>query len=114
MPEGKVVEFEYGSLPDDHRGKPMSVLHVAGSCAIDLDHDCGGNCACASCHIWVQRGADKIAPMGGDEANMLKKAADLQLNSRLGCQAVITAPGEYVIEIPAWSRNLQAVPEPDK
>jgi 2Fe-2S ferredoxin len=32
-------------------------------------------------------------------------AADQQLNSRLGCQAVITRPGDYVVEIPAWNRN---------
>jgi 2Fe-2S ferredoxin len=32
-------------------------------------------------------------------------AADLQLNSRLGCQAIVTKPGEVVVEIPAWNRN---------
>jgi len=32
-------------------------------------------------------------------------AADLQLDSRLGCQAVIKEPGEVVVEIPAWNRN---------
>ena len=32
-------------------------------------------------------------------------AADLQLNSRLGCQAQITKPGKVVVEIPAWNRN---------
>jgi 2Fe-2S ferredoxin len=35
----------------------------------------------------------------------LDMAADQQLNSRLGCQAVITRPGDYVVEIPAWNRN---------
>jgi len=30
---------------------------------------------------------------------------DLQLNSRLGCQAVIKKPGKVVVEIPAWNRN---------
>src|SRR6266852_3088733 len=35
----------------------------------------------------------------------LDMAADLQLNSRLGCQAVINKPGKVVVEIPAWNRN---------
>ncbi len=32
-------------------------------------------------------------------------AADLQLDSRLGCQVVVERPGEIVVEIPAWNRN---------
>ena len=43
--------------------------------------------------------------MDDDEADRLDMAADLQLNSRLGCQAQITKPGKVVVEIPAWNRN---------
>jgi 2Fe-2S ferredoxin len=43
--------------------------------------------------------------MDDDEADRLDMAADLQLNSRLGCQAVIAKPGKIVVEIPAWNRN---------
>jgi 2Fe-2S ferredoxin len=32
-------------------------------------------------------------------------AAGLELNSRLGCQAVIEKPGTVIVEIPAWNRN---------
>jgi len=39
-------------------------------------------------------------------------AADQQLNSRLGCQAVITRPGEYVVEIPKWNRNYVSEGKP--
>jgi 2Fe-2S ferredoxin len=39
-------------------------------------------------------------------------AADQQLNSRLGCQAVITGPGEYVVEIPKWNRNYVSEGKP--
>jgi 2Fe-2S ferredoxin len=35
----------------------------------------------------------------------METAADVQLESRLGCQAVITQPGNYVVEIPKWNRN---------
>ncbi len=43
--------------------------------------------------------------MEDDEADRLDMAADLQLNSRLGCQVQITKPGKVVVEIPAWNRN---------
>ena len=38
-------------------------------------------------------------------ADRLDMGADLQLNSRLGCQTVIEKPGDVVIEIPTWKRN---------
>jgi 2Fe-2S ferredoxin len=105
MPEGKTVEFEFGTMPYDHHGKPMSFLDVAENFGIFLDHACGGSCACTTCHIWVKEGAENLSEMQDDEADRLDMAADLQLNSRLGCQAVIEKPGNYVVEIPAWNKN---------
>jgi len=105
LPEGKTVEFESGKLPYLDHGKPQSILDVAQNFNIFLDHACGGNCACTTCHVWVKKGAECISDMDDDEADRLDMAADLQLNSRLGCQAVIEKPGEVVVEIPAWNRN---------
>jgi 2Fe-2S ferredoxin len=105
MPEGKTVEFEYGTMPYDHHGKPMSFLDVAENYGIFLDHACGGACACTTCHVWVKEGEKGISEADDDELDRLDMAADLQLNSRLGCQAVITSPGTYVVEIPKWNRN---------
>ena len=82
-----------------------TVLDVALENGIDLPHECGGNCACTTCHVWVKEGAENLSEMDDDEADRLDMAADLQLNSRLGCQAVITKPGKVVVEIPAWNRN---------
>jgi ferredoxin, 2Fe-2S len=48
----------------------------------------------------VKEGADLISEMEDDEADKLDMAADLQLNSRLGCQTVIKKPGKLVVEIP--------------
>ena len=42
LPEGRTVEFEYGTLPYGHHGKPMSFLDVAEHFDIFLDHACGG------------------------------------------------------------------------
>ncbi len=105
LPEGKTVQFEHGKLPYKDHGKKESLLDVALNNGIRLDHACGGNCACTTCHIWVKEGADSLSEMDDDEADRLDMAADLQLNSRLGCQAVINKPGKVVVEIPAWNRN---------
>lgn len=105
LPEGKTVEFEHGKLSYKDHGKEQSILDVALNNDIRLDHACGGNCACTTCHVWVKEGAENLSEMNDDEADRLDMAADLQLNSRLGCQAVITKPGKVVVEIPAWNRN---------
>jgi 2Fe-2S ferredoxin len=105
LPEGKTVQFEHGKLPYKDHGKEESLLDVALNNGIKLDHACGGNCACTTCHIWVKEGANSLSEMDDDEADRLDMAADLQLNSRLGCQATIVKPGKVVVEIPAWNRN---------
>jgi ferredoxin, 2Fe-2S len=112
MPEDRTVEFEYGTMPYEHHGKPMSFLDVAENFNIFLDHACGGSCACTTCHIWVKEGATGISEPEDDELDRMETAADLQLNSRLGCQAVITGPGTYVVEIPSWNRNYVSEGKP--
>jgi 2Fe-2S ferredoxin len=55
--------------------------------------------------VWIKDGNAGLSEADDDELDRLDMAADLQLNSRLGCQAVITKPGSYVVEIPKWNRN---------
>ena len=112
LPEGKTVEFEFGAMPYDHHGLPMSFLDVAENHGVFLDHACGGACACTTCHLWIREGATGISDPEDDELDRLDMAADLQLNSRLGCQAVITRPGNYVVEIPKWNRNYVSEGKP--
>ena len=112
QPEGKTVEFEFGTLPYERHGKPMSFLDVAENNGIFLDHACGGVCACSTCHVLIKAGESGLTPADDDELDRLDMAADQQLNSRLGCQAVITCPGDYVVEIPKWNRNYVAEGKP--
>jgi 2Fe-2S ferredoxin len=54
-----------------------------------IDADCGGQCACATCHVYVEPAwFDKIgAPIiGSQEESMLSFAAAAEFNSRLACQ----------------------------
>ncbi|HEV2990510.1 MAG TPA: 2Fe-2S iron-sulfur cluster-binding protein [Candidatus Angelobacter sp.] len=105
QPENKTVEFEHGKLPYKDHGKRESFLDIALNHGIFLDHACGGNNACTTCHVHVLKGKECLTEMEDDEADRLDMAADLQLNSRLGCQAVVEKPGEIEISIPAWNRN---------
>lgn len=104
-PEGKTVEFPYDSMPYDGHGLPMSFLDVAENYGIFLDHACGGVCACTTCHLYVKQGTAGVSEAEDLELDRMETAAGLELNSRLGCQAVIEKPGSYVVEIPKWNRN---------
>jgi ferredoxin, 2Fe-2S len=100
---GKTVEFESGKLPYQEHGKPESILDVALNFGIQLEHACGGSCACTTCHVHVKSGEQNLSPAEEDELDRLDMAADLQLNSRLGCQAVVK--GDITVAMPAWNRN---------
>src|SRR5450756_940494 len=101
----QTIEFDPAKAPFQHDGKPGSILDVLLSHGVHLEHACGGNCACTTCHVVVKKGKELLNEMDDDEADRLDMAADLQLNSRLGCQTVIEKPGEVVVEIPSWNRN---------
>ena len=105
LPEGRTVEFPFESLPYEGHGLPMSFLDVAENFGIFLDHACGGVCACTTCHLHIKEGAAGLSEAEDLELDRMETAADIQLNSRLGCQAVIEKPGEVEVVIPAWNRN---------
>jgi ferredoxin, 2Fe-2S len=106
LPAGETYEFDLDTMPYDGHGKPKSFLDVAENFGFHLEHACGGSCACTTCHVVVKQGAEFLSEMDDDEADRLDMAADLQLTSRLGCQAVLTSnEADIVIEIPSWNRN---------
>ncbi|HHI82223.1 MAG TPA: 2Fe-2S iron-sulfur cluster binding domain-containing protein [Rhizobiales bacterium] len=56
-----------------------------------IDADCGGACACATCHVYVEpQWLDKTGECEEAEEDMLDFAFDVQDNSRLSCQIKIT------------------------
>ena len=78
--------------------KGESVLEIALRHDIPLEHNCGGNCACTTCHVIVKGGMENLSEMEDEEDDMLDKAKGLTLTSRLGCQAHVY--GDIVVEIP--------------
>ena len=103
MPANVTVEFDSGNLPYHEHGLPESILDIALHFGVHLEHACGGNCACTTCHVIVKDGDDNLSEMEECEEDRLDMAPGLTLHSRLGCQAVVT--GDVVLEIPDWNRN---------
>jgi 2Fe-2S ferredoxin len=56
-----------------------------------IDADCGGACACATCHVYVQGDwLDKTGDKSAMEESMLDFAESVEPNSRLSCQIKVT------------------------
>ena len=86
-----------------------SILDVALRNGVQLDHACGAVCACSTCHVKIRTGAEALSEASEDEEDQLDEARDLDLDSRLGCQARIErrpADGTIDVVIPAWNVNL--------
>ena len=91
-------EYEPGVTPYHEHGKEGSFLDIALNCGVDLEHACGGNNACTTCHVIVKQGEENLPEMDEDEEDRLYMADGLTLHSRLGCQAVVK--GDVTVEIP--------------
>ena len=56
-----------------------------------IDADCGGSCACATCHVYVEdKWLDKIPKAEDAENDMIDMAFEPKKNSRLSCQIIVS------------------------
>ncbi|MEW5795249.1 MAG: 2Fe-2S iron-sulfur cluster-binding protein [Candidatus Zixiibacteriota bacterium] len=76
----------------------ISVLDAALDNNIPLNHNCGGNCACSTCHVIVESGFETLNAVSDDEAEMLEEADNLTAQSRLACQCIVKS--DLVVRIP--------------
>ncbi|MCA9471227.1 MAG: 2Fe-2S iron-sulfur cluster-binding protein [Nitrospirales bacterium] len=100
------VKVDPGKIPYGETGLPGSVLDVALSAGIDIEHACGGVCACSTCHVIIKEGLDTCPEPTEDEDDQLEEAPGLSLQSRLACQCVPNGEKNLVVEIPEWNKNL--------
>jgi ferredoxin, 2Fe-2S len=101
--ERLTFDVDLSALPFRKHGLPGSLLDVALNVGVALEHVCGGNCACTTCHVIVTSGEGNLSPLEDVEADRLDTAWDLTPQSRLACQAVVR--GDVECEIPAYTRN---------
>jgi ferredoxin, 2Fe-2S len=93
---GKTLEVEVNDGMSVMEG---AIKHgVAG-----IEADCGGACACATCHVYVDEAfIEKTGKASSMEESMLDFANDVEPNSRLSCQIKVTPElNGLVVRIPA-------------
>lgn len=89
LPAEKTVEVRRGT----------SILDAADEAGVELPHNCGGVCACTTCHVWVERGLESLSELEEREDDKLNEVAGLKASSRMGCQARL-GDQDVVVRIP--------------
>jgi 2Fe-2S ferredoxin len=85
----------------------QSVLEVALKNDINLHHNCGGVCACSTCHLYVEQGEDFIEELSDKEEDFIDRAVNPRLSSRLGCQCVLLeGGGNIMVTLPDQTQFL--------
>lgn len=105
MPMNVTVEVDPEKIPYGVTGLPGSILDIALANGINIDHACGGVCACSTCHCIVREGGESLPEMSEAEDEELSFAPGLTPKSRLSCQSVPDGSRNLVVEIPNWNRN---------
>ncbi|NLE85708.1 MAG: 2Fe-2S iron-sulfur cluster binding domain-containing protein [Myxococcales bacterium] len=113
----KVVFLEQNLEVDVPVGS--SILEASKKVGAPEGDACGGVCACSTCHVYVEEGEELLREAEEDEEDILDKAFDVRMNSRLGCQARIEAEGTIVVRISeesldAYYNEHPDVPRPEK
>ncbi|MEP1207410.1 MAG: 2Fe-2S iron-sulfur cluster-binding protein [Rhizobiaceae bacterium] len=86
-PQGNTAE-----LPALEGFRVMEIIRDWSSeSGIGIKAECGGACACATCHVHVDDNwIDRLVPMREEEEDRLDEAFDVEDNSRLSCQLIMS------------------------
>ncbi len=84
-----------------------SILEIAEDNDVHLNHNCGGVCACSTCHVYIEKGEDFLEEISDKEEDFVDRAINPRVESRLGCQCVILdEDAEIEVQIPDQSRII--------
>jgi len=84
-----------------------SILEVALKNDIELHHNCGGVCACSTCHVYVNKGEDFLEELSDKEEDFIDRAVNPRINSRLGCQCLLLeGDGDVEVTLPDQTQFL--------
>ena len=91
MAKIKYIEFN-GNEHEIEVSNGLTVMEGAIKNKIPgIDADCGGACACATCHVYVDnKWIEKLSPKDDSEEDMLDFAFEVKSNSRLSCQITVS------------------------
>jgi 2Fe-2S ferredoxin len=88
------------------------VMEVIRDWGLPIKAECGGACACATCHVWVgEDWVSKLVPPSDEELDMLDGAFQVDARSRLCCQIIMNKDLDG-LEIELALESLADAPEP--
>jgi 2Fe-2S ferredoxin len=104
-------KFEQKGLPPvtfENVAEDQSILEVALMNDIELHHNCGGVCACSTCHLYVESGEQLVEELSDKEEDFIDRAVNPRLNSRLGCQCLLLKgeSGQVTVTLPDQTQFL--------
>lgn len=103
-------KFEDSGLPDkviETSALNKSILEITEEHDIHLNHNCGGVCACSTCHVYIQSGETFLEPISDKEEDFIDRAINPRLESRLACQCILLDENaDVTIEIPDQNRII--------
>jgi len=107
LPQNVAVEVDPELYPYGRVGEPGSILDIAITHGVQIEHACGGVGVCATCHVIIDGGMENLSQATDEELDRVDYAPNSTPTSRLACQAVVK--GDVTVRIPDWNRNT--VPE---
>lgn len=91
MPKITFIDFEGNKTTVDGNVGDSVMAAAVDNDVAGIDADCGGACACATCHVYVaNEWVDIVGKPEELEAEMLDVADEVKENSRLSCQIKVT------------------------
>ena len=85
------VEDRQGIIHELAADQGSSVMEIIRDAGLDIEAACGGCCACATCHVYInEKWISNLNPLNEDEDSMLDQTFSFKKNSRLSCQIEYT------------------------
>ena len=82
-----IVKDRAGNVQELSADIGLTLMEILRDAGMDIEAACGGCCACATCHLYVDKDwFSKLSQKEEDEESMLDQAFNVKDNSRLGCQ----------------------------
>jgi 2Fe-2S ferredoxin len=89
---GQITFIEHSNdvhVVDIENGKSLMELAMENGIP-GIDADCGGACACGTCHVYIDKEwREKAGEMFGEESQMLDMTPEKEESSRLSCQITV-------------------------
>ena len=85
------VKDHDGNIHSIEATEGLTLMELIRDAGLDIEAACGGCCACATCHIYIDKEwLEKLPKIEEEEDSMLDQAFHVTNQSRLGCQIQYT------------------------